>query len=263
MRIAALPWAWRTRFILLKYITLLRLRSGCPRLFRVGSTSVVLRNYSGLGTLQSTIIDFSEEVVTPGVLGIRPVVVDVGANIGQFTNATKLFFPNARVLAFEPDPEVFRDLARNTRVLSNVELVNAGLGDSNCSLMFYRHHLSVKSSFVAPQSGNGRFSELPVWRLDDLVDAELVIDLLKIDVEGFERAVLEGAWSVVSRSRYLLVEISLGRAANGGNLELLRAVADHIPDATIVRLGRPLGGSRRPACQDVLIAVCGGENRDA
>lgn len=262
MRIGALPRVWRIRFILLKYVTLLRLRAGRPRLLRVGPTAFWLRNYSGLGTLQSTITDFFDEVVALGVLGSEPVVVDVGANIGQFTNAAKLFFPNSRVLAFEPDPETFADLRRNTRMFSDVDLFNLGLGDSNCSLMFYQHELSLMSSFASGGSDIRGSVELPVRRLDALLDSDMAIDLLKIDVEGFERAVLEGGWSAVSRSRYLLVEISLGRSAYAGNLELLRAVVDHIPDATIMKFGRPLGGGRRPACQDVLIAVGGSHQRD-
>lgn len=262
MRIGALPWVWRVHFILLKYVTLARLRSGNPRLFRVGGNSILIRDLSGLGTLQSTITDFYNEVVAPGILGRSPVVVDVGANIGQFTHATKLFFPNARVLAFEPDPDVFADLESNTRGFRGVDIFNVGLGDVNSNRMFYRHELSLMSSFAAPYADMRASEELPVRRLDSVLDSDLAVDLLKVDVEGFERAVLDGGWSTVSRSRYLLVEISLGRSADVGNLELLRVVAEHHPDATIVRLGRPLGDVSRPACQDVLIAVGGSQDRD-
>jgi FkbM family methyltransferase len=259
MRINALPLQWRVRFLLKKYKMLLRLRSGRPAWFAIRPLSLLIRNISGFGTLQSSIIDFFDDVVSSGVLGPAPLIVDVGANVGQFANAAKLFFPEARVVSFEPDPDTYADLQVNTRVLRDVESHNIGLGDRDEVLSFYRHELSVMSSFSAQTDvahHRGR-AELPVRRLDDVLDPDDRPDLLKIDVEGFERQVLEGAWETVSRSSYVLIELSLGRPDGAGNLQLLRDIVGHVPNAAIVRFGRPLGGRRRPMCQDVLIRVEG------
>jgi hypothetical protein len=49
--------------------------------------------------------------------------------------------------------------------------------------------------------------------------------------------------------------VSLGRSGGAGNLQLLRDIVEHAPNAAIVRFGRPLGGRYRPICQDVLISV--------
>lgn len=260
MRICALPLRWRLRYVAKKYKTLLRLRSRCPAKFEIGSLSFLVRNISGLGTLQSSIVDFFDDVVSSGVLGSTPLIVDVGANVGQFSNAAKLFFPQARIISFEPDPETYADLQVNTHGLRDVELHNIGLGDRDGVLTFYRHELSVMSSFSdqAADAANHRGSrELPVRRLDAVLKSDDRPDLLKIDVEGFERQVLHGAWETVSRSRYVLIEVGLGRSGGAGNLQLLRDIVEHAPNAAIIKFGRPLGGTYRPMCQDILIAVQG------
>lgn len=260
MRVRTLPLQWRLRFVVKKYWALLRLSFGRPAKFEIEPLSLLMRDISGLGTLQSNIIDFFDVVVSSGVLGASPLIMDVGANVGQFANAAKLFFPNARVVSFEPDPETYADLKVNTRGLRDVDLHNIGLGDREGTLTFYRHELSVMSSFCAQAEGIARHrgsTELPVRPLDAVMDSDDRPDLLKIDVEGFERQVLQGAWETVTRSRYVLIEVSLGRADGAGNLQLLREIVEHAPNAAIIRFGRPLGGRLRPVCQDVLISMHG------
>ena len=213
---------------------------------------------SGLGTLQSSIVDFYDDIVASVSLPDCPLIIDVGSNIGQFVNAAKLFYPQAKVVCFEPDPDTFADLRINTRTLSGVELHNVGLGAEDETRTFYRHELSGMSSFSpdADDEAHRRgTSELEVRRLDDLVAPEVRPDLLKIDVEGFERQVLAGGWETVRRSRYLLLELSLGRRDGASNLHLLRDIVNHVPGASVIRFGRPLGEAHSPVCQDVLILI--------
>jgi FkbM family methyltransferase len=259
MRVRTLPLQWRLRFVVKKYRALLLLGAGRPAKFEIEPLSLLIRDISGLGTLQSNIIDF-DDMVSSGLLGTAPLIVDVGANVGQFANAAKLFFPEARVVSFEPDPETYVDLRVNTHGLRDVNLHNIGLGDREGVLTFYRHKLSVMSSFSVQAddvAGHRGSTELPVRRLDTVLDSDDRPDLLKIDVEGFERQVLQGAWETVTRSRYVLIEVSLGRADGAGNLQLLRDIVEHAPNAAIIRFGRPLGDPHRPTCQDVLISVQG------
>jgi FkbM family methyltransferase len=256
LNIGAQTAGWKVRFIARKYLTLSKLRMG-PAAFDVSPLSLTVRDLSGLGSLQSSIVDFHDDIVAPGILQGNPFIVDVGANIGQFVNAAKLFFPSAHVVCFEPDPDTFADLAVNTRSLDHVELHNVGLGAAEEQLTFRRHRLSLMSTFLdAVEKEHDRGSvDMTVLPLDAVVDADRKVDLLKIDVEGFEGAVLEGGWRTLLRSRYLLIELSLERTGGGGNLQLLRRIAEHAPRATIVRFGRPFGVSDHPLCQDVLIEL--------
>jgi FkbM family methyltransferase len=250
------PW-WRMRFLGSKYVALTRLRLG-PARFDLGPMSVTIRDISGLGTLQSSIVDFHDTMLGIRGLGRAPLIIDVGANIGQFVNAAKLFYPDARVICFEPDPDTFADLTLNTARLTDVELHNFGLGAKSETLTFHRHDLSGMSGFGAglgaPAYSRGT-TELPVRRLDDAIESSVLPDLLKVDVEGFEREVLEGGWQTVRRSRYLLIELSLGREEGSYNMLLLRDVVEHVPAASLVRFGRPLGELHRPDAQDVLVSL--------
>jgi FkbM family methyltransferase len=247
---------WKVGFVARKYLVLSQLRRG-PARFAVSPLGLTVRDLSGLGSLQSSIVDFHDDIVAPGILRGNPFIVDVGANIGQFVNAAKLFIPSAQVMCFEPDPDTFADLTVNTQGLDQVELHNVGLGAADEQLPFHRHTLSLMSTFrdgVEKEHDRGTV-ELRVRRLDEVVEPERCPDLLKIDVEGFEGAVLEGGWKTLLRSRYLLIELSLQRSGGRENMQLLRSISEHAPRAVIVRFGRPFGEAEHPLCQDVLIAV--------
>jgi hypothetical protein len=75
-----------------------------------------------------------------------PYIIDCGANIGVTVTWWKHKYPNARVLAFEADPEIFRILERNSGHFKNVELVNAAVWDKEGELAFQRRGLIAATS---------------------------------------------------------------------------------------------------------------------
>jgi FkbM family methyltransferase len=121
-----------------------------------------------------------------------PRIVDGGANIGMSVLLWKHLYPNASVLAFEPDPDTFSMLKRNVEQngLKDVELVNAALSDKEGELTFF---------YNAGTPGNLGMTTAEGSTLRDVrkVKAELLstrmdgpVDLLKLDVEGSEHDVL-------------------------------------------------------------------------
>lgn len=217
-------------------------------------------NLSDLGTLQWTIMDIYNTFVKSDIFKEQQklLVIDVGANIGQFARSISLFYPNSKILSFEPDPSIFSILKRNTKNMLDIKTSCIGLGDTNKTLTFYRNNLSVMSSFV-PSSKDSGYSDansinLNITTLDSLLKEEKEIDLLKIDVEGFELEVIKGALSVLSKTKYLLIEVGLGRDSANNNLQILSLIKTTIPSAKIIRFGRTLG-SYQPVCQDILISL--------
>lgn len=112
----------------------------------------------------------------------RRFAIDVGAHVGSWTRAMASDF--AEVCAFEPHPENFECLQENTRGL-NVSLVGAAVGESNGQCDMAKH---------ADNSG--------CWRVIHGAGVNIVsidsfsfghVDLLKIDVEGYEGSVVRGA----------------------------------------------------------------------
>jgi FkbM family methyltransferase len=146
-------------------------------------------------------------------LGKRFVYVDIGSNIGT----TVWLFANAaeRIYAFEPIPhlyETIRNSIQNNNA-GNIKLVNKALGAGVGSVRMLNNNNSSVVSDAAQDS-----VEIPVSTLDIELESEKRIDLLKIDVEGFEMKVLEGAKEVIqSRRPRILLELHPGYIKNYGS----------------------------------------------
>jgi FkbM family methyltransferase len=256
MRLRSLTIPTRCGLTASKYRALALLVLGRPATARVGLAVADVSDISALGTLNSSIVDVGVLADRQWVTGRSPMILDVGANIGQFCLASKLFWPEASVLCFEPDPDVFGQLIRNTSCLSNVTAENVGLARRAGSLRWHRHELSVMSSFRSPTGDGPMVGEdryLPVTSLDEATAGVGQIDLLKIDVEGFEVEVLAGASAVLSRTRLVLVEISFRDGTGESNLDAFEIIRRTRPSARVVGFGRPLGPRLDPDCADVLI----------
>jgi len=127
------------------------------------------------------------------------ILVDVGANVGVFTMpAGRRVGVDGRVVAIEPSPTVFAYLAKNLALngLSNVSLhCSAAFDREATAVPFYEapaHHFGMGS--LAAQFGSAP-TVVPARRLDSVLGEEGIerVDVLKVDVEGFEAAVFRGA----------------------------------------------------------------------
>ncbi len=167
---------------------------------------------------------FLNELVEPG-----HVVIDVGANIGTTVIPTaKRVGPEGHVYAFEPVPATFRFLERNVALneLKNVSLFRAAAGDRNGQVSFAEENEDVVSH-VQPDSAG----EIDMLRLDQMSELNRHdhIDLLKVDVEGFEQVVLEGATGIFPKIRKIYLEFSEEESGKFGrsNAQLFRLLRDH------------------------------------
>lgn len=139
-------------------------------------------------------------------------VVDIGGNIGSFALRFARKAPRGRVVSFEPHPDTFAKLVTNKSLnaLSNLEVRNLGIGEVET---VHRLH-----QVVASNSGMNRiitaaevdpalpFKEITVVPLAKGLAGTAIqrVDLLKIDVEGFEDAVLQGSADIIQRDRPVL-----------------------------------------------------------
>ena len=257
VRLAAWPLRSRAALVTSKYVAVVRLVGGAGARLSIGGVQFTTRELVDVGTLQAAFAD-THDLLAPvrAVLPDRPVVVDVGAHRGEFLFAVKQLFPRASVLSFEPDPAVHVDLAANAAGWPDVTTRCVALGDRTASMVLYRAPLSVMSSLRPPSQAPGEQPleqvEVPVVTLDDACAELDHIDVLKVDVEGFEDAVVAGARDVIRRSRFLLVELGLTRGG-ASNLDVLSTVHDFCPTARIIAIGRPLGSTTSTMCQDVLV----------
>jgi len=135
------------------------------------------------------------------------VAIDVGANFGEWAMpmATAVG-PKGRVFAFEPVPHLAEGLEKSFRIngLWQAQVVKKALCNSNGETkMNYDEGHSGKSSLIGSHDPDNRTRKLTVQTvtLDNFVDAEGLdrLDFVKIDVEGCEAMVLEGATDTLGR----------------------------------------------------------------
>ena len=127
-------------------------------------------------------------------------VLDLGANIGYYSLlAAKA---GATVQAFEPDPRNIYYLLRNVRcnkLNHRIRVVQKAVTDQIGTISFYPHESLLESSLfqvLAP----GEPMTVECTTVDASVDERLVVDLIKIDVEGAELNVLRGMDQTVARA---------------------------------------------------------------
>ena len=132
-------------------------------------------------------------------------IVDVGANVGFYAMRRSLIQRDCRIYAFEPSPGAFSRLKRNieSNGLSNVEAFNWALGSHSGFVRFDEGQQSIQSRI----SANGKI-EVTCKALDDVVRELNIprIDTLKINTEGHERFVLEGAKATLAKVARVVLE---------------------------------------------------------
>lgn len=145
----------------------------------------------------------------------RGVFLDVGANIGFWSLRFAHGFPLARICAIEANPATFQVLCENIRINSfrNISPVNVGASDVPGELPLYCNDTGNRGgdSFALAMAGRNRSITVPVKPLAViLADAGLEsVDVMKMDIEGFEEKVLVQFFSVAPRRcwpRYICVE---------------------------------------------------------
>ena len=157
-----------------------------------------------------------------GPVSERHLIIDAGAHHGWFFHCWKDWCPSAVVHAFDADPEATAKSRELYGSDPDIHLHTAGLGRTRGKLQFHVLEGSrVSSSFLLPEQETWREIDyhtgpisdrtVDVIPLDDFAREQNLgeVYLLKIDVQGFELEVLEGAKELLRRTRYVFVESAI------------------------------------------------------
>jgi FkbM family methyltransferase len=169
--------------------------------------------------------------VHPAVLGFLQtgsVVIDVGANLGEWTVPfARKVGPAGRVLAIEPAPRSAAALESTltANALAQAEIIRCAIGDRDGVAQFAvpvvtSSRTDTGTARIGPACVGHDALQVPLRSLDSLAGEHDLsrLDLIKIDVEGHERQVLDGAAAILGRHRPVLVvetghEADVDRAA--------------------------------------------------
>lgn len=157
-----------------------------------GETHLLGVNRSGKSIWQNYQVDILEAAIdnTPQ----KRLAIDVGAHVGLMTRLLSEIFE--QVISFEPHPDSFECLERNTEHLTNVTRLQLALGKK-------RGMTSLDSAEVVKgNTGNRQLcsgNDIQIVSLDELYADLQYIDLIKLDIQGGEYAALRGARELITR----------------------------------------------------------------
>jgi FkbM family methyltransferase len=140
----------------------------------------------------------------------NPIIFDVGANRGKYTFVCQQLNPNSKIFCFEPHPQNFAFLKEQIKS-SNIVLFNQALSEQPSKLVLYDYKNNNGSSHATLYQGvietiyrsESTTVEVEVSTIDTVIKNYHLprIDLLKIDVEGHELKVLNGAKEAIKQGK--------------------------------------------------------------
>ena len=164
--------------------------------------------------------------------------LDVGANVGHYTTlAASLVGSKGRVVAFEPSPYAYKKLKTvlENNKIAQVNIFQCAAGDKNEYLDLYLPSEDyLHSPSLVPSNSSYIPVKVEVCRLDShpSLVSTTIIDLMKIDVEGFEPNVLRGMQKYLQagKVKYLLCEFNSGWLEPNGSscdelLEMIKSMS--------------------------------------
>jgi FkbM family methyltransferase len=139
----------------------------------------------------------------------RPRILDCGANVGVASLFFRRRYADARITAFEADPALFAllDANLNANGAAAIERRNVAVWTADGSLTFRSEGSDSGMIESLPGAVAGRAVVVPSLRLRDIIAAESTIDLLKLDIEGAEDAVLADCEPVLDRVRAMVMDL--------------------------------------------------------
>ena len=153
------------------------------------------------------------------------IIFDVGCYKGAFLDiCLKLYNSSTDIFAFEAEKDVFTGLNKYNNI-DNVKIFNLGIGDKNTVAKLNISYQKGTSTFsTINQSSNylkfkSRILKSKIFMKQEKVRMQTIdmfaqsngirkIDLLKIDTEGYEMSVLEGAEKLIENTKLVLIELS-------------------------------------------------------
>jgi FkbM family methyltransferase len=147
-------------------------------------------------------------------LGFSPkTIVDIGAHRGDWSRTAMNYFPNAQYLLFEPQGELLENF--NPEKNSQIKIFPYGVGRKTGVMKFSKSSRLDSCSFALSSDAASKLGreqvDVSVVAFDDFVEREALDfpEMLKIDAEGWDLEVLEGANKALSIAEVVLVEAAV------------------------------------------------------
>lgn len=158
------------------------------------------------------------------------IIVEAGAHVGIDTIEMAKLWPSSTIYAFEPVPDIFEQLEKNTKNYKNVICVKMGLSDKegidklfvssgssdgSSSLLKPKKHLELHPKVKFEDSIEISITTLSKWAKKNRIKK---IDFLWLDLQGMEYRVLKKSGALLNKVKCIVTEVSLLENYSGGVL---------------------------------------------
>lgn len=148
---------------------------------------------------------FENEIYKFSTRELSPYIIDGGANIGLSIIYFKKLFPDAKIVGFEPDPNIFKILNKNIGKFNfqNIKLVNKGLWNAKKELNFWSEGADA-GLIIEKKDSKKVITKIETTSLNDYLTCQ--VDFLKLDIEGAEKVVLKDIQANLDKVKRIFVE---------------------------------------------------------
>jgi FkbM family methyltransferase len=169
-----------------------------PVIIRYNNQKVIVYLTSGadISTIQE--VFWLEEYKLPANFPTPATILDLGANTGFTAVYFSVKYPQAKIVAVEPDPQTFKCLLKNTSAHPNITAINCAVGPTAGEINFYVNKKSSISSSLIDRGEGYEAVTVKALPLSEIIERYFdgKLGLLKFDIEGFEWAMFNdlGEW---------------------------------------------------------------------
>lgn len=202
----------------------------------------------GVGNPTVDVITPAEHRLLTRLAGLGDLTVfDVGAHVGEYATHLHRLCPAAMIWSFEPHPASFKQL-KAVADSEGFQAVNVALSDVAGSAPLYDHAMATATAGTAHASlhaqvierihhGQATVHEVQVTTIDDFVKSHEIrhLNLLKIDAEGHELAILHGARHAIESAQIDLVQFEVNEM-NVMSRVFFKDFYDVLPGFTFYRM---------------------------
>jgi FkbM family methyltransferase len=202
------------------------------------------------------------DLFPPGYAGDLKVIVDVGANVGQWSSMMLDCLRPEKIVMIEPGPAAFVALQKRFGIHPGVELHQIAIGAAEGKTTLRITRDTTGASLLRPKEEMRLLigsnwtvtaeAEVPMTTLDRLLVDVPEVSLLKIDVQGYEKPVLAGARQTLAKTKFLLVELNYMPQYEGGSW------LGDLHESLTREHGFFLANASKPLCLNGRASMCDG-----